>query len=342
MSARASATEAHYPYRRVLIAIDVSAASERALAYAEGMLHANAFVHLVSIAENPRTLVPLGSHAMSFLHAARNELRKDAADCLSRAERTMTRRADIVVSTEVVDLSAMAAISSTHDRRRADVASRSRGRRHTSASWRALLDRGSGLGPACSTYRLPAAHRARALRAECRCSAAPHPVRGRWLVRHSTRYASNCSSRRLAPNCVPYISSTAPSRSGDARFDRTIGARLDCNVDARRNRQVRRDLASACVETILSVHHNSTVALLTEELQRRAGRKALRSRLSRTQKRKRRPRTSARPPFNTYDPRNSVKVISCTRLRQLISPSATPQRESRSRRAWQGEDPVAM
>ncbi|MCO8590652.1 universal stress protein [Burkholderia multivorans] len=106
MSASASATEAHYAHRRVLIAIDVSAASERALAYAERMLHANAFVHLVSIAENPRTLVPLGSHAMSFLHAARNELLKDAADCLSRAQRTMTRRTDIVVSTEVVDLSA--------------------------------------------------------------------------------------------------------------------------------------------------------------------------------------------------------------------------------------------
>jgi hypothetical protein len=105
MSTSASATEARPTRQRVLIAIDGSTASERALAYAERIVHANAFVHLVSIADNPRTLVPLGSHATSFLHAARNELLKDAADCLSRAERTMTRRADIVVNTEVVDLS---------------------------------------------------------------------------------------------------------------------------------------------------------------------------------------------------------------------------------------------
>jgi hypothetical protein len=61
MSTSASATEARPTRQRVLIAIDGSTASERALAYAERIVHANAFVHLVSIADNRRTLVPLGS-----------------------------------------------------------------------------------------------------------------------------------------------------------------------------------------------------------------------------------------------------------------------------------------
>lgn len=214
MSASASATEAHYAHRRVLIAIDVSAASERALAYAERMLHANAFVHLVSIAENPRTLVPLGSHAMSFLHAARNELLKDAADCLSRAQRTMTRRTDIVVSTEVVDLSAhggdiVDALTDRAQTWQADLAIVGTRQHHGVRRWIEERSR--------ARLRLVSAARCSSCpKASCRMPTLCHAAscsRSMEVVRHSTRYASDCSSRRLAPNCVPYMSSTAPSRS---------------------------------------------------------------------------------------------------------------------------------
>lgn len=71
--------------QRVLIAVDGSTASAHALAYAKALLPSNAAVHIVSVAENPRTLVPLGSKTMAFLESARVELLRDASDALSRA-----------------------------------------------------------------------------------------------------------------------------------------------------------------------------------------------------------------------------------------------------------------
>ncbi|CAB3758460.1 universal stress protein UspA [Burkholderia puraquae] len=89
---------------RVLIAIDGSTASAHALAYAKALVPSNAAVHIVSVAENPRTLVPLGSKTMAFLESARNELLRDASDALSRAKAAMDRD-DLAVDTEVIDLS---------------------------------------------------------------------------------------------------------------------------------------------------------------------------------------------------------------------------------------------
>ncbi|MDW9250102.1 universal stress family protein [Burkholderia cepacia] len=60
-------------------------------------------MHIVSVAENPRTLVPLGSKTMAFLESARVELLRDASDALSRAKAALDRD-DLVIDTEVVDL----------------------------------------------------------------------------------------------------------------------------------------------------------------------------------------------------------------------------------------------
>ncbi len=90
--------------QRVLIAIDGSTASDHALAYARCFIPSNASVHVVSVAENPRTLVPLGSKTMAFLESARDELLRDASDLLSRAKDAM-KRDDLAIDTEVIDLS---------------------------------------------------------------------------------------------------------------------------------------------------------------------------------------------------------------------------------------------
>ncbi|MCW3503901.1 universal stress protein [Burkholderia cenocepacia] len=89
--------------RRVLIAVDGSSASAHALAYAKAFLPTNTEVHIVSVAENPRTLVPLGSKTMAFLESARDELLGDASDALSRAQAVM-KRDDLAVDTETFDL----------------------------------------------------------------------------------------------------------------------------------------------------------------------------------------------------------------------------------------------
>ncbi|AWV02934.1 universal stress protein [Burkholderia sp. JP2-270] len=104
MSTSTSTFQAGASLQRVLIAIDGSVASDRAVAYAQHIVPPNASVHIVSIAENPRTLVPLGSQATAFLEAARNELLKDASDSVSRAKNAM-QRDDIDIDTEVIDLS---------------------------------------------------------------------------------------------------------------------------------------------------------------------------------------------------------------------------------------------
>ncbi|AOL04207.1 MULTISPECIES: universal stress protein [Burkholderia] len=103
MSTTTSPIQAVPAPQRVLIAIDGSTASAHALAYAKAFLPSNAAVHIISVAENPRTLVPLGSKAMAFLESARVELLRDASDALSRAKAAVDRD-DLVIDTEVIDL----------------------------------------------------------------------------------------------------------------------------------------------------------------------------------------------------------------------------------------------
>ncbi|RQS21423.1 universal stress protein [Burkholderia sp. Bp8998] len=104
MSTRTPTRQAVPAPRRILIAIDGSIASSHALAYARCFVPSNASVHIVSVAENPRTLVPRGSKSMAFFESARDELLRDASDALSRAKSAM-QRDDIAVDTEVIDLS---------------------------------------------------------------------------------------------------------------------------------------------------------------------------------------------------------------------------------------------
>ncbi|KWA18889.1 universal stress protein [Burkholderia territorii] len=104
MNTSASPVQAVSAPLRVLIAIDGSTASAHALAYAKAFLPSNAAVHIVSVADNPRTLVPRGSRSTAFLESARDELLRDASDALSRA-RSAIPRDDLSIDTEVVDLS---------------------------------------------------------------------------------------------------------------------------------------------------------------------------------------------------------------------------------------------
>ncbi|MBR7960043.1 universal stress protein [Burkholderia vietnamiensis] len=103
MNTSASTVEAIPGPWRVLIAVDGSTASAYALAYAKAFLPANAAVHIVSVAENPRALVPLGSKALAFLESARDELLRDASDALLRAQSAIARD-DLAIDTETVDL----------------------------------------------------------------------------------------------------------------------------------------------------------------------------------------------------------------------------------------------
>ncbi|MCR4466834.1 universal stress protein [Burkholderia sp. SCN-KJ] len=104
MSASTSTFQAAPALQRVLIAIDGSTASDQALAYARAFVPSNASVRIVSVADNPRTLVPRGARSTAFLDSAREELLGDATDALSRAARAMARD-DLALDTEVVDLS---------------------------------------------------------------------------------------------------------------------------------------------------------------------------------------------------------------------------------------------
>ena len=105
MNTSTSPVQAIRAPQRVLIAVDGSTASAHALAYAKALSPSNAAVHIVSVAENPRTLFPLGSKTMAFLESARVELLRDASDALSRAKAALDRD-DLVIDTEVVDLAA--------------------------------------------------------------------------------------------------------------------------------------------------------------------------------------------------------------------------------------------
>lgn len=49
------------PFTRILVAVDSTPASAAALSYLRGLLCPGATVRMVAVAENPRTLVPLGA-----------------------------------------------------------------------------------------------------------------------------------------------------------------------------------------------------------------------------------------------------------------------------------------
>ncbi|WP_321781884.1 universal stress protein [Paraburkholderia sp. J94] len=74
------------PFARIMVAVDSTPASTAALRYLRQLLHPGNAVRVVSVAENPRTLVPLGRWVGSQLEAAREELRHDAGEAIQAAQ----------------------------------------------------------------------------------------------------------------------------------------------------------------------------------------------------------------------------------------------------------------
>lgn len=89
---------------KVLIAVDASSASQHAVAYARTLVAPGGEVRLVSIAENPRTLVPMGTLVAAALDSARAELARDADEALAKAREVFAGK-DVRVDTAVIDLS---------------------------------------------------------------------------------------------------------------------------------------------------------------------------------------------------------------------------------------------
>lgn len=88
----------------VLVAVDASPASTVALQYLHLLLRSDMTVHIVSVAEDPRSFAPLGSWAGQTLDAARNELRLDAEEAV-RAAREALHECGARVEGTVIDLS---------------------------------------------------------------------------------------------------------------------------------------------------------------------------------------------------------------------------------------------
>jgi nucleotide-binding universal stress UspA family protein len=89
--------------RRILIATDLSAASQAALKFASKISPPGSDVRIVSVAENPRTLIPLGSSSAAVLDTARQELLQDATSAVTRASADFART-DVRLDTDVIDL----------------------------------------------------------------------------------------------------------------------------------------------------------------------------------------------------------------------------------------------
>ena len=89
--------------QRILIATELSEASRKALEFATHIVPPGADVRIVSVAENPRTLVPTGSLPSSVLAEAREELLRDATDAVNQAYRRFARD-DVQLETDVIEL----------------------------------------------------------------------------------------------------------------------------------------------------------------------------------------------------------------------------------------------
>lgn len=89
-------------FHRVLLAIDDSEASLRAAEYTNALFGSQAEITLVCVAQNPRTLFPLGATTQALLAAARDELLADAGTALQKTASLFTGPAP---ATHLIDLS---------------------------------------------------------------------------------------------------------------------------------------------------------------------------------------------------------------------------------------------
>ncbi|WP_342952521.1 universal stress protein [Paraburkholderia sp. JHI869] len=69
-----------------MVAVDSTPASGAVLQYLRRLVDPGTTVRVVSVAENPRTFVPLGNWAGSQLSAAREELRRDAGEAIQAGQ----------------------------------------------------------------------------------------------------------------------------------------------------------------------------------------------------------------------------------------------------------------
>jgi nucleotide-binding universal stress UspA family protein len=90
--------------KRILIAVDSSSESARAAAYIRYMAVSGVQIRIVSVADNPRALLPLEFLTDVEFEAARIELFRDASDAVAQAKAAFARgNGDI--ETDVIDLS---------------------------------------------------------------------------------------------------------------------------------------------------------------------------------------------------------------------------------------------
>ncbi|ASW03121.1 universal stress protein [Paraburkholderia aromaticivorans] len=94
----------HDEVGRILIAVDASPASLRAAAYVQGIAAPGAHVRIVSVAEDPRRLIPLDPLVGVDLSSVRDELLRGAEDAVTQAQ-SIFSSGETVVDTEVIDLS---------------------------------------------------------------------------------------------------------------------------------------------------------------------------------------------------------------------------------------------
>ncbi|SHK25914.1 universal stress protein [Paraburkholderia terricola] len=90
--------------KRILIAVDLSSVSARAAAYVRYLAAPGAQVRVVSVAENPRTLLPLGSLTDAALQTARAELLRDASEAAAHAKEAFAN-GNGAVEADVIELS---------------------------------------------------------------------------------------------------------------------------------------------------------------------------------------------------------------------------------------------
>lgn len=91
--------------KRIMVAVDTSAASAATLAYLRKIVPAGAALRILSVVENPRALMPMRAWHKLERDAAFDELRRDAAQTVEAARSLLADR-QVEVDAYVVDLSA--------------------------------------------------------------------------------------------------------------------------------------------------------------------------------------------------------------------------------------------
>ncbi|AJZ56548.1 universal stress family protein [Paraburkholderia fungorum] len=104
MTASSASNRLKSGFERIMIAVDSSPMSARVAKYACGLVSPDTEVRIVSVAENPRALVPLGLLADAVFETIQEELVRDASDAVKQANEVFAD-ANIDVDARVVELS---------------------------------------------------------------------------------------------------------------------------------------------------------------------------------------------------------------------------------------------